>query len=457
MRSIVRFLVMISLLASVVALSPLACADETLLTGAAALDDWHGDAPGVRRHITPTDLPVPFATGSASPRTSLAAALAGALPKVPQGFSVARFASGFDNPRVLRVAPNGDIFLAETGAGRIRVLRAPDGAAEPMQRGVFVEGLEGPFGMAFYPPGPAPKWLYVAENNRVLRFAYQPGQLAAKGDPEIVVAELSPTSGGHSTRDLRFSPDGKRMYVSVGSQSNVADGMAQTVDMGVPAWEAKHGLGATWDSETNRANVLVFDPDDKNGHVYATGLRNCAGLGVYPMTGDVWCATNERDALGDNLPPDYATRLREGAFYGWPWYYVGGHEEPRLKGARPDLNDKVTLPDVLFQAHSAPLQILFYQAAAGAGSAFPPEYNGDAFVALHGSWNRSKRTGYKIVRLHLKDGVPNGEYEDFLTGFVLDDSTVWGRPVGLAVAHDGALLVGEDGNNMIWRVTYNAK
>ena len=430
-------------------------AGAQVLTGPAALDDWRGDAPGVRRLIAPGDLPAPYATKSASNTQSLVEGPAGALPKVPAGFTVKLFASGFDNPRVLRVAPDGDIFVAETGSGRIRVLRAPDGASEPMQRAVFAEGLEGPFGMAFYPPGPEPKWLYVAENNRVVRFAYHRGQTIAESHPEIIVAELSPTSNGHSTRDLRFSPDGRRMYVSVGSQSNVGHGMERVSAPEIAAWEAKHGLGAAWGTEANRANVLVFDPDGKNGRVYAAGIRNCAGLGVHPATGDVWCATNERDALGDNLPPDYATRVREGAFYGWPWYYIGGNEDPRLKGVRPDLKDKVTVPDVLFQAHSAPLQILFYQAAAGVG--FPAEYNGDAFVALHGSWNRARRTGYKIVRIHLKDGVPDGAYEDFLTGFVLDDSTVWGRPVGLAVAHDGALLVSEDGNGTIWRVTYGRK
>ena len=427
---------------------------EPVLIGAAALDDWHGDRPGLHRHIAPADMPAPNATASASNTTAIVEGPVGTLPQVPPGFTVKRFASGYDNPRVLRTAPNGDIFLAETGTGRIRVLRAPDGAAEPMQQGVFADGLDGPFGMAFYPPGSNPKWVYVAENNRVIRFAYHLGDLAAAGPAEIVVAELSATFNGHSTRDLRFSLDGKRMYVSVGSQSNVAQGLAPASAEEITSWQAQHGLGAAWGAEANRANVLVFDPDGTHGQVYATGIRNCAGLGVHPVTGDVWCATNERDALGDNLPPDYATRVREAAFYGWPWYYIGDNQDPRLKGSRPDLKGHVTVPDVLFHPHSAPLQIMFYQAAAGARSAFPAEYNGDAFVALHGSWNRSKRTGYKIVRLHLNAGVPDGGYEDFLTGFVLDDRRVWGRPVGLAVAHDGALLISEDGNGTIWRVSY---
>lgn len=430
-----------------------AAANETL-TGKAALDDWHTDKPGLSRHITPADLPAPYASRSASNGSAVASAPDGALPKVPSGFTVTRFAAGLDNPRGLRVAPNGDILLAETGPGDVKVLRAPDGAAEVSRQDVFASGLEGPFGMAFYPPGPDPQWLYVAQHNSVLRFAYRSGDMKASGPPEVVVAQLAPTVGGHTTRDLRFSLDGKTMYVSVGSGSNVAETMAPML---LAQWEATHGLGAAWGNEANRAAVLSFDPDGKNGKVYAAGIRNCAGLGVHPQSGDVWCVTNERDGLGDDLPPDYATRVSQGAFYGWPWYFIGDNEDPRLKGARPDLKGKVTVPDVLFQAHSAPLQIVFYQAPAGAASAFPPDYTGDAFVALHGSWNRAKRTGYKVVRLHLKDGVPNGEYEDFLTGFVLDDDNVWGRPVGVAVAHDGALLVSEDGNGAIWRVSFQKR
>ena len=425
-----------------------------VLTGQAALDDWHGDKPGVRRHIVPADLPPPYASHSASHGSAVAAPPAGALPQVPPGFAVSRCAAGLDGPRTLRVAPNGDIFVAETGAGTIKGLRAPDGGKEVFRQDIFASGLEGPFGIDFYPPGPEPKWVYVAQHNSVLRYAYRPGDLKAAGAPEIVVARLAPSVGGHTTRDLRFSLDGKRMFVSVGSGSNVAERMRRMPVPQAAQWEHSHGLGAAWDEEENRADVLVFDPDGKNGRVYAAGIRNCAGLGVHPVTGDVWCVTNERDGLGDDLPPDYATRVREGAFYGWPWYYIGGHEEPRLKGARPDLAGKVTVPDVLFQAHSAPLGITFYPATKATTSSFPTNYHGDAFVALHGSWNRAKRTGYKVVRLPLKDGVPSGDYEDFLTGFVLDEENVWGRPVGLAVAHDGALLVSEDGNGTIWRIAY---
>jgi len=195
--------------------------------------------------------------------------------------------------------------------------------------------------------------------------------------------------------------------------------------------------------------VLAFDPEGKRLGVFATGIRNCVGLTTHPVTGDLYCSTNERDGLGDNLVPDYVTRVREGAFYGWPWFYLGANEDPRHPGQRADLKDKITLPDVLLQAHSASLGLTFYN-----GSQFPSEYSGDGFAAEHGSWNRSKRTGYKVIRIRLKDGVPSGEYQDFVTGFVIDDNNVWGRPVGVAVAHDGALLVSEDGNGTIWRITH---
>jgi glucose/arabinose dehydrogenase len=207
-------------------------------------------------------------------------------------------------------------------------------------------------------------------------------------------------------------------------------------------------LGAAWGDETDRAAVLVFDPDGKNRKLFATGIRNCVGLAMQP-NGTAWCSTNERDSLGDDLVPDYVTRVKENAFYGWPWFYIGDNQDPRHPGARPDLKDKITVPDVLLQAHSASLGMTFYD-----GNSFPAEYRGDAFAAEHGSWNRSKRTGYKVIRIRLKDGVPTGEYEDFVTGFVVDDKEVWGRPVGVAVAHDGALLFSEDGNGTIWRVSH---
>ncbi len=424
----------------------LAQAVAQLRTGDAAFGDWHTDAPGVRRRIDASQLPAPYATPSDSNGPRVAIRTAGAAPRVPPGFSVELWAAGFETPRVIRVAPNGDVFLAETGADRVRVLRAPDGATHPSQNTVFANGLSEPFGIAFWPAA-NPRFVYVAETNRVVRFPYASGDLVARGPAEIVVPSLP--EGGHSTRDLAVAPDGTHLFVSVGSGSNAGTSMPAKPPTAPAAWDTAHGLGAAYGDEAGRATVLRFDPDGGNLVAFANGLRNCVGLTVQPATGALWCATNERDGLGDNLPPDYATRVSQGQFFGWPWYYIGNHEDPRLAGRRPDLAGHVTTPDVLIQPHSAPLGITFYDSAM-----FPPEYRGDAFVALHGSWNRSKRTGYKVIRLRMRGGVPSGEYEDFLTGFVASDNAVWARPVDVAVAHDGALLVTEDGNGTIWRVSY---
>jgi glucose/arabinose dehydrogenase len=414
--------------------------------------DWHGDAPGVTHRIVLDALPPPFATRSSSNAPSVIAQPAGAALHVPPGFAVGRFAEGLSAPRVIRVAPNGDIFVAESVAGQIRVLRAADGAARPSVNQVFASGRNLPFGIAFYPPGPDPKFIYVADNNAVVRYPYVSGDLQPRGPAQTVVAPLSPSSGHHWTRDIAFSPDGRRMFVSIGSGSNDAEEMAPLSADALRAHIAATAPGAAWGNEERRAVVMTYAPDGTAGRLYATGLRNCAGLAVHPATGDVWCATNERDGLGDNLPPDYVTRVADGAFFGWPWFYIGAHEDPRYAGRRPDLAGSVAVPDVLIQPHSAPLGITFYTGAGVAG--FGAAYEGNAFVAMHGSWNRSLRTGYKVVRIRLHGGVPTpgAGYEDFMTGFVADDDDVWGRPVDVAVAHDGALLVTEDGNGTIWRI-----
>jgi glucose/arabinose dehydrogenase len=409
---------------------------------------WRDDAPGKRWHITPDVLPRPFATGSSSNGVRVIAKPARAELKVPPGFEVKLFAGGLLGPRQMRVAPNGDIFIAETNAGRIRVLRPAENGASPARNEVFAGGLRAPFGIAFY-PADDPQWVYVGNTDSVVRFPYRSGDLKAEGRPEVIVPRL-PT-GGHSTRDVAFSRDGTRMFVSVGSGSNVGEGMGRLDGAALRKVIEEKPLGAAWGNETDRAAVLVFDPQGQGRRLYATGIRNCVGMAVQPMTGDLWCSTNERDGLGDNVAPDYITRVREGAFYGWPWYYTGGNEDPRRKGERPDLKDKVTVPDILVQAHSASLGMTFYS-----GGQFPAEYKGAIFAAEHGSWNRSTRTGHKIIRGILKDGVPTGEYEDFVVGFVIDDGLAWGRPVGVAEAKDGSLLFSEDGNGTIWRVTHTA-
>jgi glucose/arabinose dehydrogenase len=404
-----------------------------VLTGAAAFGDWRSDAPGVRRKITPADMPPPYETASANRGPTVVARPANASPKAPPGFVVELFASGLDNPRLIRAAPNGDVFVAESGPGRVRVLRAAAAANAPEIR-TFAEDLYQPFGIAFWPPGPNPRYVYIANTDAVIRFPYRPGDLKPAGPAETIVTGLP--RGGHWTRDVVFSDDGTRMFVSVGSHSNAAD-----------RW-----INAPWQSDEGRADVLVYTPEGRDKRFFATGLRNCVGMAVQPGTGDLWCSVNERDGLGDDLVPDFVTRMREGAFYGWPWFYIGANEDPRHPGEQPALRSRVAVPDVLLQAHSASMEMTFYN-----GAQFPAQYRGDILVAFHGSWNRTRRTGYKIVRVLLKNGQPTGEYEDFLTGFVVNDRNVWARPVGVAVAVAGSLLVSEDGNGTIWRISYRGR
>ena len=414
---------------------------QAVRQGPSAYGDWRGDAPGVVRHLTAADLLPPAATPSASRGPRVVPRPPGALPRVPPGFTVQLWATGLDTPRSLRTAPNGDVFLAESGAGRIRVWKTRPGSDHPDAPATFAAGLDQPFGIAFWPPS-QPRYVYVAETSRVVRFPYDGGGVAA-GPAEVIVAHLP--EGGHWTRDLAAAPDGSFLFVSVGSASNVAQGMRGVVGRPGPASIAGAGTG----DEAGRAAVFRFAPAGGALDLVASGIRNCVGLAIEPKTKALWCATNERDGMGDDLPPDYATRVQAGAFYGWPWYYIGDHEDGRHRGERPDLAGRVTVPDVLIQPHSAPLGITFFE-----GEHAPPGYAGDGLVTLHGSWNRARRTGYKVVRLPMHDGVPTGAYEDFLTGFVADDNSVWGRPVGVAVLHDGSVLVSEDGNGTIWRVAH---
>jgi len=420
----------------------------TVLKGKAAFGSWRQDKPGLRRLIKPQDLPP---VGNSTPNFSEVAPMPpGAKPRVPPGFLVEMVASGYAGPRAIRVAPNGDLFVADSASNTIHVLRVPSGTASPTKNEVFASGLTQPFGIAFYPLGPNPEWVYVANSDGVVRFPYKNGDLIATGKPEQIVGHIPWVH--HWTRDIAFTPDGKRLLLSVGSGSNVALDMFPEPEVkgGLQAWIKSEPLGAAWDTEERRADVLSYDPDGKNEKILATGLRNCAGITIQPATGLPWCVVNERDELGDNTPFEYATAVKDSSFYGWPWYYIGSNEDPRHKGARPDLKGKVTVPDVLMQAHSAPLQIVFYE-----GNDFPASYKGSAFVALHGSWDRAERTGYKVVRLLFDNaGKPTGEYEDFMTGFVISDKQVWGRPVGVAVAKDGSLFVTEDSNGTIWRVSH---
>jgi glucose/arabinose dehydrogenase len=404
------------------------------LTGRDALGDWTTDAPGVRRRITLDDLPEPFDTASSDNFPRVVRRPRGAWPKAPEGFVVTEFATGLSDPRKIATAPNGDVFVAESYRNRIRVLRDADGDGKAETSDTFAAGLALPFGIAFYPSGQSPTHVYIGNTNSVVRFAYRNGDTKARGKAELIVPNLPGfgrlQGGGHWTRDVVFSSDKERMFVSVGSFSNVSDDA----------------------QEKRRADILVFNPDGSGETIYAWGIRNAVGLAIDPKHRRLWASVNERDALGDDLVPDYITHVEEGGFYGWPWYYLGAHQDPRHKGKHPELKDKAIVPDVLVQSHSASLCLTFYT-----GGQFPEEYRNDAFAAEHGSWNRARRTGYKVIRVPMKDGMATGEYEDFLVGFVTPQGNVWGRVVGVTVAKDGALLVSDDASGTIWRVAYQGK
>ena len=373
----------------------------------------------------PENLPAPFATESARRNSKIVEQPANATLKLPKGFQINVFAEGdFKYPRWMALAPNGDVFVADSRANSIIILRDKnkDGTAD--ERFTFAENLSQPFGMAFYKD-----WFYVANTDSVVRFKYKNGQTKADGAPEKII-EL--TEGGynqHWTRNLIFSPDNSKLFVSIGSATN-----------------------ASVEADPRRAAISVYDTDGKNHRIFASGLRNPIGLAFNPANNELWTAVNERDGLGDDLVPDYITSVKDGGFYGFPFAYIGQNEEPRLKGQNPEMVKKTIVPDVLLTSHSAALGIVFYD-----GKMFPKEYSGDAFVALHGSWNRERLTGYKIIRVRFENGkLAGNSYEDFLSGWLPDETSneVWGRPVGLLVNSDGSLLIADDGAKKIWRVSY---
>ncbi|HEY4144424.1 PQQ-dependent sugar dehydrogenase [Pinirhizobacter sp.] len=391
--------------------------------------DFRYEAPGKTRKITVADLPQPYATPSAGNAPKVVPRPANVWPKTLPGFKVDIYAQDLKRPRLMRTAPNGDVFVSETHADQITVFHGMTADGKPASQQVFATDLNKPFGIAFYPPGPNPQYIYVGNTDEVVRFRYSNGDLKVQGKPEHIAS--LPHGDGHSTRDVAFSPDGKRLYASVGSGSNVDD-------------------PDTTPAEHNRADILVMNPDGSDMKVYASGIRNPVGLAVDQKSGEVWTSVNERDGLGDNLVPDYITHVQEGGFYGWPWWYMGNHQDPRHAGKHPELGPKAIVPDVLLNPHNASLQLTIYD-----GKQFPAQYRGDIFAAEHGSWNRSARAGYEVIRVPRHGTTrASGVYEDFLTGFVLPTGQAWGRPVGVTVAPDGSLLVSDDGSNTIWRVSH---
>jgi glucose/arabinose dehydrogenase len=403
--------------------------------GAHAIDhsiDYSAQVPGLSHHRRVEDLPKPKATPAVSNDAHVIPRPFDAWPRVPAGFKVSLYARDIPGARSLRLAPNGDVFLTLRKPGQIVVLRGLDAAGAAKERAIYATDLNRPFGMAFYPAGPAPQWFYVGNQGAVVRFRYAVGDMKARGPFETLIdlpggAQLH--GGGHWTRDLAFSRDGKKLFVAVGSRSNVDD-------------------PDTTPDEKGRAVIMQMDPDGKSARIFAWGVRNAVGILVSPLTGELWASVNERDDIGDDLPPDYITHVVDGGFYGWPWYYIGGHPDPRLNGKHPELKDKVIVPDVLLGPHVATMQMVIYD-----GKQFPAEYRGDIFAPQRGSWNRSVRSGYEVVRVPMDEkGRARGTYEDFLTGFVTPSGDVWGRPVGIAVASDGTLLVADEDGGCVWRV-----
>jgi glucose/arabinose dehydrogenase len=377
--------------------------------------------------ILPADLPQPFATDSVNNGPHLGPRPAGAALYVPPGFTIKAVCTELNGPRWMTVAPNGDVFVSESTSGRVSVLRSANGQAPTVSH--FATGLHQPFGIAFYPSGADPQYVYIADTDEVLRFPYRSGDLEATGQPEQIAALPGGGYNQHWTRTIVFSPDDRRLYIAIGSKENIG------IDP-VP-----------------RACVMTCNPDGSDMRVFASGLRNAVGLSFNPVTGALWAAVNERDQMGDHLPPDYVTSVKEGGFYGWPYYYIGGNHDPRMP-QRPDLQSKVIVPDVLLEPHCAALSIEW-----DTGRQFPAEYRNDGFVAMHGSWNRADRVGYEVARIPMKrDGTPkNGGYEDFVWGWKVSNDVVWGRPVSVAFLKDGSMLISDDGSSTIWRVTYVGK
>jgi glucose/arabinose dehydrogenase len=410
---------------SAMTLAALAAASLALMTGTLAAQK----SPLETHHISAKDLPEPGTQKPNPPK--VIPKPADASLTAPDGFTVDTYAEGIKAPRWAVQAPNGDVFVADSLAGDIYVLRDANRnhTIEEPERSVFASGLNRPFGMAFWK-----NYFYVANTDAVVRFPYAKGQTKATGEPEKITDLGSGPVGkpvGHWTRTIRFAPDNKSFYVTVGSSSNV--------DV---------------EKDPLRSVILRFNPDGSGREVFASGIRNAVGFDFNPATKEPWMSIQERDGLGDDLAPDVVARVRKDAFYGWPYTYAGQREDPRHQGEQPDLVKKAVTPDVLVQAHSAIMGLAFYDKKA-----FPEKYRGGAFAALRGSSGRTSRTGYKVIFLPFTNGQPTASYDDFIVGWMLgeDKPEVWGRPVGLTVLHDGSMLVTDDAGGKIWRVSYGKK
>jgi len=375
------------------------------------------------------NLPAPFATPAVKKNSKVIGWPEGRTPTAPEGFVVTKFADKLNSPRWFYITPNGDILVSESRTNRktspndIILFRDTDKDGSPDLRQTFMKELNQPLGMLVMNG-----WFYVGNTDGVYRYHYTPGQLEITEKGEKILDLPAGGYNNHWTRNILPNADGSKIYVTVGSGSNVAE----------------HGI----DNEIRRADILEINPDGTGERIFASGIRNPVGLAWQPGTKTLWTAVNERDNLGDDLVPDYLTSVKDGGFYGWPYAYYGPHPDPRMNGERPDLVEKTIVPDVDLGSHTASLGLAFYTKKL-----FPKKYQGGAFIGQHGSWNRSSFVGYKVVFVPFENGRP-GKAEDFLTGFIADESRneVYGRPVGVIVLDDGSLLVADDEGKTIWRV-----
>jgi glucose/arabinose dehydrogenase len=394
-----------------------------LLTPILSGAGWAVDRPGQHFELKPSDLPKPYASPAVANNNEAIPRPAGMMPQAPKGFTVSIYATGLTLPRFMAVAPNGDVFLSERLASKVTLLRDSKGTGAADERFTFAEGLHNPSGVAVHDG-----FVYISDQIAIWRTPYVPGATKAGKLEQVTRTPDLRNSGMHGTRNFAIAPDGA-MFVEMGSHDNVSE---------------------------YQPGAKIFQIKDGQLVDYASGLRNPVGVAFYPGTHDLFVAVNERDGLGDNLPPDYFTYVKPGGFYGYPWSYTGKRPDPDVGAKRPEMVAQAVTPDVLFPAHSAPTGLAFYT-----GDGFPADYKGDAFVSLHGSWNTSEPHGYKVVRIRMKNGRPAGGYDNFLTGFwdgvSKNPPKAWGRPVGLAVAKDGSLLVADDQGKTIWKVTYTGK
>jgi len=398
-----------------------------LLLSATALAAPLDQRPGTRIEVRPGDLPAPYATRSAANPPQAVARPGDATLRVPDGFEATLFAAGLRHPRWLAVAANGDVLLSEPGAETITLLRDADGDGVAEFRAPFLSGFPNLRGLAIHGDS-----LYITDERRVWRLPYRAGETrnSARPRPLTGVRSLG-TGGGHWSRNIAFAPDGRHFYVTVGSRSNIAE------------------------ERPPRATVQRFDADGGGQQTFADGMRNPIGIAFRPGDDAPYVVVNERDGMGDELVPDYLARLVPGAFYGWPYAYIGANPQPDFADKRPDRVAASIVPDLLFESHSAPLGLVFYD-----GEQFPADYRGDAFVALRGSWNAGRPRGYVVVRVPFDGDRPAGHYEIFASGFWHAGSgsaEVWGRPAGLAVTADGSLLIADDTGGTVWRIAYTGK